>query len=142
VKRRPNAVRLGFVVGFSVLWTLVLWMLAPGLFGLDEDLSGNTSVTATVTRGAGCTDAGEGEVVTFKQDGEEYQAKLDACGHREGEPVDVSVPHGTDGEIVVHAAEAAAGESDGGRPLAFSLCLLACFAGGCVVYRFVPPKLS
>lgn len=125
-----------------VLWSLALWLLAPGLFGLAEDLPATTKVTATVTRGAGCADAPEGEAVTFKQDGEEHQAKLDACGHRAGEPVDVSVPHEVDGEMIVHAADAATGESDGRRPLAFALFLLASFSGGIFAHFYFRPRVS
>jgi hypothetical protein len=105
VELRPNSVRLGIVVLLSVIWSLALWLLAPGLFGLDTDVPATTHVTATVTKGAGCGQAGDGELVTFKHDGKEHQAKLDGCGHTEGEPVDVSVPADPSGELVVHAAD-------------------------------------
>lgn len=126
----------------SVLWSLVLWLLAPGLFGLDANQPVTTSVTATVTKGAGCGQAEDGELVTFKQDGKQHQAKLDGCGHTEGEPVDVSVPAGASGDLVVHAAEAAVGESDGSRPVAFILFLLANLAGGGFAYIYLEPKFS
>jgi hypothetical protein len=142
VELRPNTVRLGIVVLLSVLWSLALWLLAPGLFGLDAHQPATTNVTATVTKGAGCGQAGDGELITFKQDGKEHQAKLDGCGHTEGEPVDVSVPADTDGEMVVHAAEAAVGESDGSRPVAFILFLLSNLAGGGFAYIYFRPKFS
>ncbi|MBP2320658.1 hypothetical protein JOF56_001043 [Kibdelosporangium banguiense] len=137
---RPDTVRLGIVVLLSVVWSLALWLLAAGLFGLDEDAPAATQVTATVMKGSGCADAGDGELITFKQDGKEHHAKLDGCGHREGEPVDVSVPSNTSGELVVHAAAAAMGDSDGRRPLAFILLMLSGFAGGgFAVLWFRPP---
>jgi hypothetical protein len=142
VELRPNSVRLGIVVLLSVIWSLALWLLAPGLFGLDTDVPATAHVTATVTKGAGCGQAGDGELVTFKHDGKQHQAKLDGCGHTEGEPVDVSVPADPGGELVVHAAEAAVGESDGRRPLAFILFLSANLAGGGFASIYFRRKLS
>ena len=126
----------------SVVWSLALWLLAPGLFGLTTDAPASTHVTATVTKGAGCGDAPDGELVTFKQDGKEHNAKFDGCGHRAGEPVDVGVPSAAGGgELVVHAAEATTGESDGRRPLAFILFLLSNLAGGGLAYRYFSPRV-
>jgi hypothetical protein len=132
---RPNAVRLGMVVLLGVVFTLALWLAAPGLFGLSEAAPVTTKVNATVTRGAGCGQAPNGEIVTFTMDGKQHQAKFDGCGHRDGEPVDVSVPADDGGpDMVVHAAEAATGESDSWRPVAFILFLLSSFAGGGFAY--------
>jgi hypothetical protein len=52
------------------------------------------------------------------------------------------VPADPSGELVVHAAEAAVGESDGRRPLAFILFLSANLAGGGFAYIYFRPKLS
>jgi hypothetical protein len=131
VELRPNAVRLGIVVLLGVVFTLTLWLAAPGLFGLSDTSENTRQLTATVTKGAGCDASSDGERVTFKLDGQEHSAKLDGCGHREGEPVEVSVPSGATGpDTVVHAASAATGESDARRPVAFILFLLSSFAGG------------
>jgi hypothetical protein len=89
-----------------------------------------------VTKGAACTNAANGEIVTFVRDGEEHRATLDACGHREGEQVDVSMPAGVTGAITVHGAEAVIGESGARRPMAYVLFLLACFAGGGFAYLY------
>jgi hypothetical protein len=143
VEVRPNAVRLGIVVVLGVVFTLTLWLVAPGLFGLSDATLVTTQVNATVTRGTGCGQAADGEIVTFVQDGKEHQAKLDGCGHREGEPVDVSVPAGASGpDIVVHAAQAATGDSDWRRPVAFLLFLASSLAGGAFIhlwFNVLPP---
>ncbi|MFD1051263.1 hypothetical protein ACFQ1S_39860, partial [Kibdelosporangium lantanae] len=91
---RPNVLRLGIVVILGTVLTLTLWLLAPGLFGLSAATPATTTVSATVSKGATCGQAPDGEVVTFKQDGQQHQARFDGCGHRDGEPVDVSVPVG------------------------------------------------
>ncbi|MEV4318561.1 hypothetical protein [Actinocrispum sp. NPDC049592] len=133
---RPNAVRLGIVVVLGVVFTLTLWLVAPGLFGLSE-APATTQVSATVTKGAGCG-ASDGEIVTFKQDGQEHQAKFDACGHRDGEPVSVSVPAGDLGpDLVVHAAEAATGDNGFNRALAFLLFLASSLAGGAFIHLWL-----
>ena len=95
-----------------------------------------TKITATVVKGTGCAADAGGETVTFVHEGKQHQAKLDACGHREGEPVDVRMPAGDGPDQTVHAAEAATGESDARRPVAFVLFLLACFAGGGFSYLY------
>nr|WP_232328226.1 hypothetical protein [Kibdelosporangium sp. MJ126-NF4] len=130
VELRPDAFRLVVIVVLGVLVSLALWLSAPGLFGLADDGPGAETVTAKVTKGSGCTGAATGEIVTFVHDGTEHQATLDACGHRDGESVDVSMPTKVGAEMTVHTAEAATGESDARRPVAFVLFLLACFAGG------------
>jgi hypothetical protein len=141
VEVRPNAVRLGIVVLLGVVFTLTLWLLAPGLFGLSIAAPATTQLTAKVTKSVGCGQAADGERVTFIQDGKEQEAKLDGCGHRDGEPVDVSVPSGSSGpDIVVHAASAAAGESDARRPVTFILFLLSSLAGGVFALMWFRPK--
>lgn len=137
---RPNAVRFGFVVLFGVFFALSLWLIAPGMFGLSESTPAGPPVTARVTRSAKCDRAGDGETVTFVKDGQEHQARFDGCGHREGEPVEVAVPATTGPDMVVHAAEAATGESSGGRSLIFMLFLLSTFAGGSYAYLYFSPR--
>ncbi|ONI77397.1 hypothetical protein ALI144C_34870 [Actinosynnema sp. ALI-1.44] len=124
------------VVLLGILVSLTLWLSAPGLFGLAEDGPGTATVTATVRKGVGCSGAGSGEIVTFVHEGSEHQATLDACGHRAGESVDVGMPAEVGTNMTVHAAEAATGESDARRPVAFVLFLLACFAGGGFAYLY------
>jgi hypothetical protein len=145
VEVRPNAVRLGIVVLLGVLFSLTVWLLAPGLFGLSEAAPATTQVNATVKKGAGCGQSPDGEIVTFTQDGKEHQAKLDGCGHRDGEPVDVSVPVGEPGpDTVVHAAEAATGDSGSSRKFAFLFFLASSFGGGLFAINWfwpiIPPS--
>jgi hypothetical protein len=145
VLARPNVVRLGLIVVLGTVFALTLWLLAPGLFGLSPVAPATTKVSATVTKGATCGQAPDGEIVTFKQDGQQHQAKFDGCGHRDGEPVDVGVPVGQSGpNVVVHAAEATTGGSGASRGLAFLFFLFSSFAGGGFAFNWfwplIPPK--
>jgi hypothetical protein len=135
VRARPDAVRFAVVVLLGIFVSLTLWLSAPGLFGLSEELP-ETKITAKVTRGVGCGDPGAGEIVTFVHEGTEHQATLDACGHERGEPVEVNVPAEMTKDLTVHAAEAATGESNVRRPVAYLLFLLACLAGGGFSYMY------
>jgi hypothetical protein len=138
-----NAVRLGIVVLLGVAFTLTLWLLAPGLFGMSSDAPATTQVSATVKTSASCGQAGDGEVVTFKQNGQEHAAKFDGCGHQDGESVDVSVPNGQSGPgMVVHAAEATTGDSDSTRGLAFVFFLSSSFAGGAFAFNWFWPVVK
>ncbi|WP_132119586.1 hypothetical protein [Actinocrispum wychmicini] len=140
---RPNAVRLGIVVLLGVAFTLTLWLVAPGLFGLSTAAPATTQVSATVKKGVGCGQAGDGEVVTFRQNGQEHEAKFDGCGHQDGESVDVSVPTGPTGPgMVVHAAEATTGDSGSSRGLAFVFFLLSSFAGGAFAVNWFWPVVK
>lgn len=144
VLARPNVLRLGLVVILGTVFSLTLWLLAPGLFGLSPAAPATTKVSATVTKGATCGQAPDGEIVTFKQDGQQHQAKFDGCGHRDGEPVDVGVPVGQGEPQVVHAAEATTGEGGASRGLAFLFFLFSSLAGGMFAFNWfwpiVPPR--
>ena len=145
VLARPNVLRLGLVVILGTVFTLTLWLLVPGLFGLSPAAPATTTVSATVTKGATCGQAPDGEIVTFKQDGQQHQAKFDGCGHRDGEPVDVGVPVRQGGPgVVVHAADATTGDSGASRGLAFLFFLFSSFGGGMFAFNwfwpFMPPK--
>ncbi|MCE7008372.1 hypothetical protein LWC34_37005 [Kibdelosporangium philippinense] len=136
VRARPDAVRFAVVVLLGIFVSLTLWLSAPGLFGLVTDAPNATKITARVVHGVGCAAPGAGEIVTFVHDGTEHQAKLDACGHQPGEPVQVAVPAEVQVDMTVHAAEAATGQSDARRPVAYLLFLLACLAGGGFSYLY------
>lgn len=98
-------------------------------------------MTAKVVKTGACSQGMD--LVELTVDGALKQAKLDACGHREGEQVDVMVPADTSGELLVQTASSA----PTGRPLANRLAsLLLClsgFAGGLYAYlfRYGPIKL-
>lgn len=115
---------------FGVTLASVLWLADPGLFRLGPDPEAEKTATATVVRGLECGQAGPGETVTFSDGGQEFQAQLDACGHREGETVEVAVPtENTGDQTVVHAASAAPGNEGPGRRLSLPLLVLSTFAG-------------
>lgn len=83
------------------------------------------------------------DMVEVEVGGTKKQVKLDACGHREGEQVDVVLPVDTGGDMVVQAAQS----TPTGRPLANRLASLLVWlsaaAGGVYAYlfRYGPIKL-
>jgi hypothetical protein len=90
--------------------------------------------SAKVVRTGNC---GQGmDVVSLSVDGAEKEAKLDACGHREGEQVDVVMPATVSSDTVLQTAASA----PTGRPfadrLASLLLLMSAFAGGVYAYVF------
>jgi hypothetical protein len=113
---------------FGVTLASVLWLADPGLFRLGGEADVEKTATATVVTGLECGGAGQGETVTFADGGREIRAQLDACGHSEGETVEVAVP--TEGDQgLVHAASAAPGSEGPGRRLSLPLLVLSTFAG-------------
>ncbi|TWP49346.1 hypothetical protein FKR81_24895 [Lentzea tibetensis] len=91
-------------------------------------------VSAKVVKTGACNQGMD--VVEVELGGSVKQAKLDACGHHEGEQVDIVVPESADGDLVVQTASS----TPTGRPLANRLAsLLLClsgFAGGFYAYLF------
>ncbi|MQA12251.1 MAG: hypothetical protein GEU98_27705 [Pseudonocardiaceae bacterium] len=116
------------VVGAFVL--VAVWLAGPEVLGVSND-EGSRTVTATVTRGASCKEQGSSEMVRFTLNGQEREAKYNACGHRNGEQREVAVP--TDaggGQLEVQDAGAEAGESGLRRPASLLLLALSCVGGG------------
>jgi hypothetical protein len=115
---------------FGIAFALVLWWFGANAFGFNTTQASGQSVVATVTHGAVCGQSANGESVTFKQDGSERQARLDACGHQDGETVTVTLPEGAaGGQLVVHAEQAGTGMNDVRRRVALPLLVLGTYAG-------------
>ncbi|HEV2781269.1 MAG TPA: hypothetical protein VGX25_17950 [Actinophytocola sp.] len=128
-----------------------------GLFGFSSaDASSGRVVEATVVTGQPCDRPGAMETVRYTIDGRDEQARLDACGHRSDEPVEVRVTSGG-ADLVVHAAQAATGDSGNARRLGLLLLAVSGIAGAAyyllvrrgprgrpvpVLGRFVPPDLT
>lgn len=82
--------------------------------------------TATVVKPASCGGADAHDQVEVKIGDEVKKAKLDGCGHREKETMDVVVPEDTSGEFMVQAA----GSASEGVPLETRLTtLMLCLSG-------------
>lgn len=87
-------------------------------------------VSATVATGAPCDRPNASETVTFRQEGENRQARLDGCGHAKGEPVVILVPPGPlEESTVVRSAGTAVGDSARGEGLAAVLLVASGLAG-------------
>ncbi|HEY8373690.1 MAG TPA: hypothetical protein VIL00_13170 [Pseudonocardiaceae bacterium] len=129
----------------SVRWVLVLLALGlvgvgtaavvwwPVWFGAGEGTA-TRPATATVQAHAPCGDPQARDTVEFELDGERHQARLNGCGHRAGEVLQVAVPTEADpsGELVVQLADAVpVTEGPGlGRRLTMVLLAVAGMAGG------------
>ncbi len=94
-------------------------------------------VAATVVESGSC---GQGtDIVEWDAGGRKEQAKLDGCGHRKGETVEVVVPADGTGDMVQSAASVPAGMPVSSRLTALLLCLAA-LAGGfyAFLFRYAP----
>jgi hypothetical protein len=116
--------------GVVVLGVLIAVLVSTvGLFGASQEDQG-TKTRATVVSGVSCDRAGATETVSFKTGGRDHRAKFDGCGHAKGEPVDVTVPAGPlHADLVVHAADAAVGDSQDGEGLGLLLIVVSGMAG-------------
>jgi hypothetical protein len=129
---RWAAVGTGVVVLASLVAVLVG---VSGLFGAAREDQGG-EVRATVVAGVTCDRAGATETVTFTAGGKDHRARFDGCGHAKGEEVDVTVPTGPlPPDLVVHAADAAVGDSRDGEGLGLLLIAVSGMAGA--AYAFV-----
>lgn len=116
--------------GVVVLGMLIAVLVnSVGLFGASREDQGGKA-RATVVSGAPCDRAGATETVSFKAGGKDHRARFDGCGHAKGEEVDVTVPAGPVTEnLVVHAADAAVGDSQDGEGLGLLLIVVSGMAG-------------
>jgi ferric-dicitrate binding protein FerR (iron transport regulator) len=130
---RRWALTLAALAVLSVLIAAVVGI--AGIFGFAsvEAAAGNQA-QATVVTGAPCSDANAREAVDVTVDGKQRRARLDACGHAQGDPVTVMVPAdratGAGGDLLVHSAQADVGVDDAWRPIGLGLLFLAGLAGG------------
>jgi hypothetical protein len=102
--------------GVVLLGTLIATAVGiAGLFGASVEDQGST-VEARVVAGSPCDKPGATEKVRFTMDEKDHEVRFDGCGHAEEERVAVTVPNGPlTGDLVVHAAEAAVGDSKDGE---------------------------
>ncbi len=116
--------------GVVVLGTVIAGLVsAAGLFGASSEDQG-TDVRARVVAGTPCDRAGATETVTFTADGRDHRVRFDGCGHVEGEHVEITVPAGAlPPDAVVHAADAAVGDSEDGEGLGLLLIVVSGAAG-------------
>lgn len=116
--------------GVVVLGVLIAVVVSvSGLFGSSPEDQG-TTVRATVVTGVPCNRPGATETVKFTFFGRARQARYDGCGHAKDEPVEVTVPAGPlPADLVVHAADAAKGDSEDGEGLGLLLVVVSGIAG-------------
>lgn len=116
--------------GVVVLGVLIAVVVSvSGLFGSSPADQG-TKVRATVVTGVPCNRLGATETVRFTVFGRACQARYDGCGHAKDEPVEVTVPAGPlPSDLVVHAADAAKGDSEDGEGLGLLLIVVSGMAG-------------
>lgn len=121
--------------GVVVLGALIAALVnTVGLFDASQQDQGEKT-RASVVAGVSCTQAGVMETVTFKAGGKEHRVRFDGCGHAKGEPVEVTVPTGPlGGDIVVHAADAAVGDSKDGEGLGLLLIVVSGMAGAAYAF--------
>jgi hypothetical protein len=102
-----------------------------GLAGFSggSDESG-TRVAARVSTSSPCNRPNAFEIVTFRYEGENVQARLDGCGHAKGEPVDVTLPPGPFVEsMVVQTAGTATADTSRGEGLGLVMLVASGLAG-------------
>jgi hypothetical protein len=104
---------------------------AVGLFGFSANPGdAGTRVSAKVATSSPCDRPNTFEIVTFRYQGEDRQARFDGCGHAKGEPVEILLPPGpVVNSMVVNSASAAVGDSVPGEGLALVLLVVSGLAG-------------
>lgn len=128
-------------------WGLVLLVIA--LVGLGTavavwwPLSGagenaGQRVEATVVKPASCG-ARDLDRIEVTVDGKVRQAKLDGCGHREGEKLDVLLPSDTSGDFTAQTAGAVSDSAPLSKRLETLMLCLSGLAGGFYVYLVSKP---
>jgi hypothetical protein len=122
-----------------VLGILIAMLVsASGVFGSSPEDQG-TTVRATVVTGSPCDRAGATETVRFTVNGGTHQARFDGCGHAKDERVEITVPTGPlPSTLVVHASDAAMGDSDPGEGLGLLLIVVSGIAGATYTYLACP----
>ncbi|MDT7789138.1 MAG: hypothetical protein QOF58_7557 [Pseudonocardiales bacterium] len=119
------------VVGLVGIGVAIALLAPARVLGAEEP---PRPVTATVVETGSC---GRGmDTVEWDANGEKKQAKLDGCGHRKGETVEVVL---TGNDMVQSAASVPAGLPVGRRLTALLLCMAA-LAGGfyAFLFRYAP----
>jgi hypothetical protein len=103
---------------------------AAGLAGFSGSDEAGTRVAARVSTSSPCNRPNAFEIVTFRFEGENRQARLDGCGHAKGEPVDITLPPGPFVEsMVVQSAGTATTDTSRGAGLGLVLLVASGLAG-------------
>ena len=119
------------VVLLGVLIAVVVSL--SGVFGSSPDQG--TKIRATVVTGVPCNRPGAAESVTFSHAGKAHLARYDGCGHTKDERLEVTVPTGRlPADLVVHAADAATGDSEDGEGLGLLLIVMSGVAGAAYAF--------
>jgi hypothetical protein len=131
--------QVGIPTAAGVLVVVLAWFAGPGLFGITVN-DGGTPTQAEITKPAACSAANPVETVKFTLGGKPREGTLNACGHAQGDHVEVGVPSDApaDGPVTVRASDTSAGSQDSRGPIALVLLVFACFAGG--MYAFLVIK--
>jgi hypothetical protein len=126
---RSGAALPAALVGLLIV--LGVWWVGPDLFGPAPEPDERV-VAASVVEPVSCaSQTATQETVRFTVDGDERDALLSACGHDEGESVDIAVPEDLDADpLLVRAADTLPGHRDLRRPVGMLLMVLSCLAGG------------
>lgn len=115
---------------------IATFVSALGLFGFTsapEDAG--TRVSAKVVTESPCNRTNAFEIVSFRYQDEDRQARFDGCGHAKGEPVDILLPPGpVVNSMIVHSAGAAVGDGAPGEGLALVLLVISGLAGAGYVF--------
>jgi hypothetical protein len=135
--RRRLVIQAAVGLACVAIVVVALWMVA-GLAGSHRSsTSGDRPVQATVTASASCQGADSEDSISFTMDGGIHQAKLNGCGHRRGEAVEVLVPAAYDVNTAFVQSNAVPGDSAGlSHRIAFLLLIVATVVGGACGYRF------
>lgn len=122
-------------VGLVGLGTALVVWLRPLLGGVPAQAQ-TKEVSAVVLTSAPCSGQAAQDVVELEIDGQKRQAKLDGCGHRQGETLRVALPvPAAAGDLVVLPAGAAPTGSPLEGRLSSVLLSLACVSGA--LYGFL-----
>lgn len=119
------------VVGLVGIGVAIALLVPYKVLGAGEPAR---RVTATVVESGAC---GQGmDTVEWDSDGTKKQAKLDGCGHRKGETVEIVM---TSSDMVQSAASVPVGPPVASRLTALLLCMAA-LAGGfyAFLFRYAP----
>lgn len=111
-----------------------LWLVAGFAGSHTSATAAARQVEATVTKTASCQGGDTQDSVGYRLDGAGHTAKLDGCGHQQGERLTVLVSAGSG---VVEPADAAPGDASGlSHRVAFVLLIVATVVGGLFAHRF------
>ncbi|MFC5287369.1 hypothetical protein ACFPM7_09930 [Actinokineospora guangxiensis] len=125
----------GVVAVLSVLVAVLLALL--GAYGTWSVAADGWQALGKVVTAVSCADAGRAEEVEFERDGVPERAELDACGHREGEEVVLTITD--DG---VHLGDARHGAATDARMLGGVLAVFAGMAGAGFAALYRRPAAS